>query len=60
MKIGKKYELTCWTGFIDENYSWVYVLPALEYRHKYWYQWDLSLSWGKKCIVLTLIKNGDN
>lgn len=58
MKLGKKYEISCYRGFIDkESYGWIYLLPSLEYRHKYWYQWELSVNWLRWCFVVQLIKD---
>lgn len=30
-----------------ETYDWFYILPSIEIRHKYWYLWEINLSWLK-------------
>lgn len=37
-------------------YGWRYVLLSIEYRHKYWYLWEISLSWWKWSIALELCR----
>jgi len=27
------------------EYGWWYILPSIEIKHKYWYLWQILLSW---------------
>ena len=41
-----KYKIEDVTDEFDyESYEWIYILPSIEYRHKYWYLWEFSFSW---------------
>lgn len=45
------------------DYGWRYIIPSIEYRHKYWYLWEISISWWKKSVVIELCRkdwNKDN
>lgn len=42
------------------NYGWRYVLPSIEYRHKYWYSWEISLSWWKWSVVCEFCRSDWN
>lgn len=34
------------------DFGWRYITPSLEYRKKYWYYWEISLSWWKWSFVI--------
>lgn len=38
------------------DFGWRYVLPSVEYRHKYWYMWEISISWWKWSVVCELCR----
>ena len=46
--------------FASIDYGWIYIIPSIEYRHKYWYLWEISFSWLKKSIVIQLCRNDWN
>lgn len=55
MIIGK-YEIEDVTDMFDKSsdYNWVNILPSIEYRHKYWYMWEIELKflkWSKRIEI---------
>ena len=40
--------------------GWRYIIPSIEYRHRYWYLWEISISWWKKSIVIELCRKDWN
>jgi hypothetical protein len=48
-KIIGKYEFTDVTGDFESsyNYGWLNLLPSVEFRHKYWYLWEVELKFWK-------------
>lgn len=53
MRFGKFYiEIS---KFINDNPIWY---PQV--RHKYWYQWDLYLNFGKRCYSIELCRTDWN
>ena len=46
--------------FASIDYGWIYIIPSIEYRHKYWYLWEISFSWLKKSIVIQLCRKDWN
>ena len=42
------------------DFNWRYILPAIEYRHKYWYLWEIAFSWWKWSIVCELCRKDWN
>ena len=36
--------------------GWWYILPSIEVKHKYWYLWQILLSWGKWAIMIELCR----
>lgn len=51
MKLGK-YFITCQRHV--QNDDWIYLTPAIEYRHKYWYIWEISITWLRKGITICI------
>lgn len=51
-------KINFYKAFID--YGWRYILPSIEYRHKYWYLWEISLSWWKWSIVCEFCRSDWN
>jgi len=43
-------KVECYLATVD--YGWRYITPSIEYRHKYWYYWEISLSWWKWSVVI--------
>lgn len=55
MTLGK-YEITDVTKMFDTSskYGWINIIPTIEYRHKYWYFWEIEvkfLKWSKRIEV---------
>lgn len=42
------------------EYGWWYILPSVEVKHKYWYLWQILLSWGKWAIMIELCRKDWN
>ena len=40
------------------EYGWWYILPSIEVKHKYWYIWQILLSWGRWCLEIDIIREG--
>ena len=38
------------------SFGWIYLLPSVEYRHKYWFLWQVTFSWLKwsRTIEITI------
>ena len=51
-------KINFYKAFVD--YGWRYVLPSIEYRHKYWYLWEISLSWWKWSVVCEFCRSDWN
>lgn len=54
----KNMEIGYYTATV--NYGWRYITPSIEYRHKYWYYWEISLSWWKWSIVIDFCRKDWN
>lgn len=51
-----KYTIEDVTDMFDTSstYGWRNILPSIEYRHKYWYMWELEfkfLKWSKRIEI---------
>lgn len=42
------------------EYGWWYILPSIELKHKYWYLWQILLSWGKWCLEIDICRDDWN
>lgn len=42
------------------DFGWRYIIPSIEYRRKYWYYWEISLSWWKWSVVIGFCKKAWN
>ena len=42
------------------EYGWWYILPSIEVKHKYWYLWQILLSWGKLCLEIDICRDDWN
>ena len=42
------------------EHGWRYIIPSVEYRHKYWYLWEISFSWWKWSVVCELCRKDWN
>ena len=51
-------KVECYIANVD--YGWKYIIPSIEYRHKYWYLWEIAISWWKKSIVIELCRKDWN
>ena len=47
-------KVVCYIAGVD--YGWKYIIPSIEYRHKYWYLWEIAISWWTKSVVIALGK----
>ena len=54
----KIMKVECYVANVD--YGWKYIIPSIEYRHKYWYLWEIAISWWKKSIVIELCRKDWN
>lgn len=55
-KIIGKYQFSDVTKDFEQDYEygWLHLLPTIEYRHKYWYMWELEFhfcKWQKRIEV---------
>jgi hypothetical protein len=55
-KIIGKYEFEDVTKEFDapHNYGWLYLIPNIEFRHKYWYMWEFEFyfwKWNKRLQI---------
>lgn len=48
-KIIGKYEFEDVTKSFDSphDYGWIYLIPSIEFRHKYWYMWEFEFYFWK-------------
>ena len=57
MKIGK-YTVEVYNyNTYDDNYGWIDILPSIEYRHKYWYFYELTFHWWKWGFKVEIYRN---
>lgn len=54
IKLGKKYELQF--SKLSSDYNWTYILPSIEYKHKYWYSYKIMVSWLRFSYLIEFIK----
>lgn len=55
-KIIGKYEFEDVTKSFDSpnDYGWLYLIPSIEFRHKYWYMWEIEFyfwKWNKRIEI---------
>lgn len=55
-KIIDKYKFEDVTNGFDApyDYGWLYLIPSIEFRHKYWYMWEIELffwKWNKRIEI---------
>lgn len=51
-----KFKIEDVTDMFDKTskYGWTNLLPTIEYRHKYWYMWEIEtkfLKWSKRVEI---------
>lgn len=55
-KIIGKYDFEDVTKSFDapHDYGWIYLIPSIEFRHKYWYMWEFEFylwKWTKRIQI---------
>lgn len=43
-----------------DNNDWLYLLPSVEFKHKYWYLWQFMFSWFNKGFIIDICRKDWN